>query len=194
MARNRDPLALSPNWHLDLRLEAELPEDNVVRTRFVVGAIFGTVALMSLLLLAWIGYTRATLRSDIAEMTRLAEESKANKHEVELMQTEFEAGALKIDQAAKILKTRVLFSEFVANVAQSLPPTVIIDQIQLTEDGLSLTGQVASNMEFTRYITALKQNPKFTGVFAEIKQKSFGSARSGTAFVFDITFRSKPNP
>ena len=194
MARNRDPLALSPNWHLDLRLEAELPEDNVVRTRFVVGAIFGTVALMSLLLLAWIGYTRATLRSDIVEMTRIAEEGKASKREVELMQSEFEAGALKIDHAAKILKTRLLFSEFVANIALSLPPTVMIDQIQLTEDGLSLTGQVASNMEFTRDITALKQNQKFTGVFAEIKQKSFGSSRSGTTFVFDITFRLKPSP
>jgi Tfp pilus assembly protein PilN len=194
MARNRDPLALSPNWHLDLRLEAELPEDNVVRTRFVIGAIFGTVALMSLLLLAWVGYTRSNLLAEIAEWDRIATEGKANIGEVEQMQREFEAGALKIDQAAKIIKTRLLFSEFVANIAQSLPPAVIIDQIQLTEDGLSVTGQVASNIEFTRYMTALKQNPKFTGVFAEIRQKSFGSARTSAAFVFDITFRPKPNP
>lgn len=194
MARNRDPLALSPNWHLDLRLESELPEDNVVRTRFVVGAVFGTVALMSLLLLAWVGYTRSALRTEIAEWDRIAAENKANVREVEQMQKEFEAGALKIEKAAKIIRTRLLYSDFVANVAQSRPAAVIFDQIQLTEDGISVTGQVSSTPEFTRYMTALKQNPKFTGAFAEIKQKSYGPARNGAAFVFDILFRLKPSP
>lgn len=194
MARNRDPLALSPNWHLDLRLESELPEDNVVRTRFVVGAVFGTVALMSLLLLAWVGYTRATLRTEIAEWDRISAESNASVREVEQMQKEFDAGALKIEKAANIIKTHLLFSDFVANVAQSRPTTVMLDQIQLTEDGVSITGQVASNAEFTRYMSALKQNPKFTGVFTEIKQKSFVPVRNGTTFVFDILFRLKPSP
>jgi Tfp pilus assembly protein PilN len=194
MARNRDPLSLSPNWHLDLRLEAELPEDNVVRTRFVVGAIFGTIALVSLLLLAWVGYTRATLRAEIAEWDRIAEESKVSVREVEQMQKEFDAGALKIDKAAKIIKSRQLFSEFIANLAQTLPPTVMIDQIQTTEEGISVTGQVASNPEFARYMAALKQNPKFSGVFAQIKQKSFGPSRTGGAFVFDISFTPKPSP
>ncbi len=194
MARNRDPLSLSPNWHLDLRLEAELPEDNVVRTRFVVGALFGTAAVVSLLLLAWVGYTRANLRVEIASWDRIAEESKSSVQEVELMRTEFEAEALKIEKAAKIVKGRVLFSEFVANLGQSLPAGVMIDQIQLTEEGLLLTGQVVSNAEFTRYMAALKQNPRFAAAFAEIKQKSFGSARNGTTFVFEIVFRLKPNP
>ncbi len=194
MARNRDPLALSPNWHLDLRLEAELPEDNVVRTRFVVGAVFGTGALMSLLLLAWVGYTRSALRTEIAEWDHIAAESKANVNEVEQMQKEFAGEALKVEKAAKIIKTRLLFSAFVANVAQTRPAAVTVDQIQLTEEGISVAGQVASNAEFTRYMSALKQNPKFTGVFAEIKQKSFAPARNGTNFVFDILFRLKPSP
>jgi Tfp pilus assembly protein PilN len=194
MARNRDPLSLAPNWHLDLRLEAELPEDNVVRTRFVVGAIFGTVAVASLLLLAWVGYTRANLRAEIADWDRIAEESKGNVREVEQMQKEFDAGALKIDKAAKIIKGRFLYSEFVVNIAQTLPATMVLDQIQLTEEGLKVTGRVASASDLGKYVSVLRQNPKFTSVFTEIKQSGFVPSKSGTAFVYDITFRLKPNP
>jgi Tfp pilus assembly protein PilN len=194
MARSRDPLSLTPNWHLDLRLEAELPEDNVVRTRFVVGAVFGTVAVMSLLLLAWVGYTRSNLRAEIAEFDRIREENQASVAEIDQLQKEYETGAQKIEKAAKIIKGRLLFSQFVATVAQSLPATMALDQVQLTEDGIKISGQVTSPTELSRYLAALRQNPKFTALFTEIKQTGYTPNRAGNGFIFDITFKQKPSP
>jgi Tfp pilus assembly protein PilN len=194
MARSRDPLSLSPNWHLDLRLEAELPEDNVVRTRFVVGAIFGTVAVMSLLLLAWVGYTQANFRAAIAEFERTKEENKASMAEIDQLQKDFETGAQKIDKAAKLIKSRLLFSQFVANLAQALPATMALDQVQLAEDGIKISGQVTAAEEIRRTIAALRQNPKFTALFADIKQTGYTPSPSGNGFTFEITFKPKPNP
>jgi Tfp pilus assembly protein PilN len=194
MARSRDPLTLTPNWHLDLRLEAELPEDNVVRTRFVVGAIFGTAAVMSLLLLAWVGYTRANFRAGIAGFDRIKDELKESVTEIDQLQKEFETGAQKIDKAAKIIKGRLVLSQFVANLAQALPATMALDQIQLAEDGIKVSGQVTAADELGLCINALRQNAKFTALFTEIKQTGYTPSRSGNGFTFEITFKPKPNP
>ena len=46
MSKSRDPLALTPHWHVDCALEAELPDDRVVSSRFLVNLPFGAVTLI----------------------------------------------------------------------------------------------------------------------------------------------------
>ena len=92
------------------------------------------------------------------------------------------------------VKSRLLFSQFVSNLAQALPATMALDQIQLAEDGLKVGGQVSSANDFSRCIAALRQNAKFTALFTEIKQSGFTPNRAGTGFIFEITFKQKPNP
>ena len=40
MSRSKDPLALRPHWHVDYRIEAELPDDTVIGTRFLINLGF----------------------------------------------------------------------------------------------------------------------------------------------------------
>ena len=40
-----DPLTLDPRWHVDCRIEAELPEDKVIGKRFIIHAAFVAAAL-----------------------------------------------------------------------------------------------------------------------------------------------------
>ena len=43
MSRSKDPLQLSGHWHIDYRIESELPEDTVVGKRFLAGMTMQTV-------------------------------------------------------------------------------------------------------------------------------------------------------
>lgn len=49
LGRKEDTLDLGPYWRFDCRLAAELPEDNVVRARFLADAFFGAVAFAAIL-------------------------------------------------------------------------------------------------------------------------------------------------
>ena len=69
--------------------------------------------LLTLLLLAWIAYTRANLHAEIAEFDRLREENKASLADVDALQKEFDASALKIEKAAKIVSARKNFGSFI---------------------------------------------------------------------------------
>ena len=44
MSRAKERLFLAPNWHVDCRLIAELPEDSVVGMRFITYAISCAIA------------------------------------------------------------------------------------------------------------------------------------------------------
>ena len=73
MKRSRDPLALSPHWHVDCRIEAELPEDNIVGTRFLINMVFTVLALAAVLFTGWLGYKNLGLRYQIRGYGRLLE-------------------------------------------------------------------------------------------------------------------------
>ena len=49
MSKSSDSSQAIPPWHLDCRIEADLPEDNVVGTRFLINAVFGALAVAALL-------------------------------------------------------------------------------------------------------------------------------------------------
>ena len=65
MTRERDPLAPSPHWRVDLRLIAELPEDNLVGTRFLVHVAFSALAVFALGFAGWLGYRDYKIRHEI---------------------------------------------------------------------------------------------------------------------------------
>ena len=64
-SKGHDPIGLTPHWHLDCRIESELPEDNVIGKRFVINTLFGAVAVAALLFAGWLGYLDLSTRHEI---------------------------------------------------------------------------------------------------------------------------------
>jgi|GEM_PF-7011869 len=92
MSRSRDPLALTPHWHLDCRLEAELPEDNLVSNRFLVDALFGSVTLMLTLLTGWLTYKNVSLRYEIHDWEQRIADNRGEIRDIQRMQSEYRHG------------------------------------------------------------------------------------------------------
>ena len=62
-----DPLTLDPRWHVDCRIEAELPEDKVIGKRFIIHAAFVAAALSAVTYTGWLGFVTLNLRHQIAD-------------------------------------------------------------------------------------------------------------------------------
>ena len=97
--QKRDPLGLSPHWHIDYRIEAELPEDNIVGTRFLVNAACALVAGAALLFAGWLAYRGLHLRRQIEDWQQRMADNRAEVRDIERMQREYAAESAKIDQA-----------------------------------------------------------------------------------------------
>src|SRR4051812_39694536 len=102
MSRKRDPLGLPPHWHVDCRLQSELPEDTIVGTRFLVNALFSGVALAALLFAGWVGYLTLNLHSQIRDWEQRIKENRAEVRDIQRMQQEYAVEAGKIDQAYQL--------------------------------------------------------------------------------------------
>src|SRR3954471_12202089 len=119
MSPKRDPLALSPHWHVDCRIEAELPEDTLIGTRFLVHAIFGGVAFAALLFSGWLGYVTMSLRHEVRDWEQRIHDNNAEVLEIQRMQRDYAAEAIKIDQAHALVKPQFFISGFIANLGRT---------------------------------------------------------------------------
>jgi hypothetical protein len=66
MRKKLSDLDLEPNWHLDFRDPLSLPDDRVVRVRFVINLCAGGVTLGLLIIVGW----QLLVRHDLAAQYR----------------------------------------------------------------------------------------------------------------------------
>src|SRR5580704_19073910 len=86
----RDRLFLSPHWHVDCRLVAELPEDSVVGIRFITYAISSAIALAVVLFTGWYVYSDLSLRHQIEDATLRLEDDRWEVIEITRLQRFYE--------------------------------------------------------------------------------------------------------
>ena len=114
MARNQsqDPLVLSPNWHVDCRLTAELPDDRVVSSRFLVNLPFGLVTLGLLMFFGWKFSTYLSLRSNIDDWGRRLADSRIEVANIKQLQRDYAGAAAKIELAHNLINAPLFVTHF----------------------------------------------------------------------------------
>ena len=197
MKRNRDPLSLTPYWHVDCRVEAELPEDKVVGTRFLANALFTAMAVGMLLFAGWLGYASMSLRHQIRDWENRISDNRADVREIQGIQRDFAAESAKIDQAFALMRPRFRVSRFVADIGRSRPDSMAIDIIEWNEGGVVVRGSLAESSErATRmlggYVEQLRKDEGIGPLFQEIVLTSLDRGGTGGSLRFEINFRLKP--
>jgi hypothetical protein len=196
MKRSRDPLILSPHWHVDCRIEADLPEDNIVGTRFLINVIFTAVALGALIYTGWLGYVNLSLRRQIHDWEARINENRAEVRDIQRMQQEYAVEAAKVDQAYTLVRPRLYVSGFFQNLGRTRPEQMAIDQIEWNDAGIIVRGSVADRSErATRllggYVDQLRKDEKFNSIFREIGLTDVDRGATGDMLKFEIIFRFK---
>jgi len=198
MTRSRDPLVLSQHWHLDCRIEAELPEDNVVGTRFLINALFGSVAFAAILFAGWLAYMNINLRYQIRDWDQRIAESRTEVREVQRMQHDLLAEAKKVDNAYALMKSQLYISGFLANLGRTLPPQMNIDSIESNDTAVAVRGNIRESFEaagslFSAYLKQLGAEPEIGPYFDKITSSDF-KRTNDNRIIFEITLLRKPPP
>lgn len=197
MKRSRDPLILSPHWHVDCRIEAELPEDTIVGTRFLVNTVFTALALGAFLFTGWLGYKNLSLRYQIRDWEQRISDNRAAVGEIQQLAREYAVEAAKIDQAYKLARPQLFVSGFIANVGRTRPEQVVIDIIEWNDTGLVVRGSLQERSErATRilggYVDQLRRDRAIMPNFREISLTDLDRGTTGETIKFEIVFRLKP--
>jgi hypothetical protein len=197
MTKSRDPLTLSPHWHIDCRLETELPEDNVVGKRFLVNALFGSSALTLVLFAGWLAYLVINFRGQIHDWDQRISDSKRDVGEIQRMQRDYLIEARKVDSAYALMKAPLFISDFIARLGQILPPQMVIDSIESSNNAILVRGSIHATFEtagelFNGYLKRLPTEAEIGPFFEKISPSGFVRADESTVS-FEITFQKKPS-
>lgn len=179
LKKKSDAAAVSqtPAWHANFRNYEKLPDIKVVRTAFFVNAASISVALALLIYFGFQEWQLHTLRVQVAEWQRLIERDKKASSEAVALFKKFQTEEAKINELEAFIKSKPLVSEIVTRLAETLPPNIALDNLDLREAGLTLRFSVrgapdAASGHATAYLEMLKADPEFAKRFDEFNYTS----------------------
>ena len=193
MSRSKDPLALSPHWHVDYRLESELPEDAVVGKRFLTNVAFAVPALVALVFCIIYHVELYVLEGDIKESEQYINKNKEAVRKIDEMQFKYDNEAAMIDQAHAWVQPQFFVSGFVAGLGRTRREQIAIDLIEWNDAGIVVRGGVREKSEqATRtlgdYVSQLRGDERIKPHFQAIQLTDVNRGAEGDALRFEIKF------
>ena len=198
MTRGRERLFLAPNWHVDCRLVAELPEDSVVGMRFITYAVSSAIALAALLFTGWYAYADFSLRQQIADGNRRLEDDYWDVAEVRRLQRFYEIEAKKIESSYSELKSPILVSGFLSDIGHTLPDRMLVDLIDYGDGKINVRGRLRESPQkasqlIGSYVDKLRADAKVGSHFTAINITGLERSTEDEQMMnFEITFHIKP--
>lgn len=196
MSQSRDLNAAMPHWHLDCRIESELPEDNVVGTRFLINVLFGATAVAAMLYAGWLSYLDLTIRRQISDWESRIKGNRVEVLDIKRMQGDYSIASAKIDEAFRLIKPQLQVYEFLANLGKSRPPQLVIDSIEWNDTGIIVHGNLRESSQTASlllgaYVKTLGKEEKMVTLFREIRLTGFDRGTDGEVINFEIAFHFK---
>jgi hypothetical protein len=194
----RDRLFITPNWHVDCRLVAELPEDSVVGIRFITYAISCAIAIAAVLFTGWYGYTDLNLRHQIEDASQRLEDDRWDVIEIRRLQHFYEVETKKIESAYSEIKNPILLSGFIAAVGHTLPDRMAVDTIEFADGKIVMRGRLRESSEAAsillgKYLDKLRADAEVGPHFTTINVTDLDrSTDDDQMMVYALTFRMKP--
>lgn len=190
---------LEPNWHLDFRDPTSLPDDRVVRVRFMVNLCAGAVTLGLLIVVGW----QLVVRYDVATQYRYWDERIAVQRreydELRLVLRDFMTEANKIKDAYDLIYSPFVASDFVFEISRTLPGRMTIDMIGYNEGTVTIRGTLAEPPEQASrvlggFVETLRKSPQIAPLFDDISAPSLDRAKDGSLFNFEIVLKHRKAP
>lgn len=197
MSNARDRLFLTPHWHVDCRLVAELPEDSVVGIRFMTYAVSCAVALAAILFTGWYVYADISLRRQIDEASQRLEDDHWEVIEIRRLQHFYENASKLIESAYNEMKNPFLISGFTSELGRTLPDRMAIDTIEFGDGKIVIHGRLRESSEAAsillgKYLDRLRADtavgPHFTSINVTDLDRS---TEDDQIMVYALTFKIK---
>jgi hypothetical protein len=197
MSSARDRLFLTPHWHVDCRLVAELPEDSVVGVRFMTYAVSCAIALAMVLFTGWYTYADLSLRKQIEDSSQHLDDDHWEVIEIRRLQHFYENESKKIESAYSEMKNPFLISGFTSEIGHTLPDRMAIDTIEFGEGKILIRGRLRDSSEAAsillgKYLDKLRADPEVGPHFTTINVTDLDrSIEDDDVMVYALTFHLK---
>ena len=194
MPRNPTEFELEPNWHSDFRDLTVLPEDRVVRVRFLINACSGALAFILLLLVGWQLLTRHSVAAQLRFWDEKITTHRREYDELQFVLRDYMIEAGKIQDAYDLIYTPFVPSEFVLNISRTLPDRMTVDTIGYANGTVTMRGSLAESPEqasrvLGRFIETLRNDAQIKSLFGDISAPSLDRSRQDNVFNFEIVLK-----
>ncbi len=194
MPRRANDLDLEPNWHLDFRDLATLPEDRVVRVRFLINTCAAAVTLILLTLLGLQLFRRAAIAEPLRFWNEQIGSHRREYEELQLTLRDYMNEAGKVKDAYEIVHSRFVPSDFILALGRTLPDRMTVDMIEYADQVVTVRGTLAEPPErasrvLGRYVEALHNDQVIGPLFADISAPSLDRTKQENLFNFVMVLR-----
>ncbi len=184
-------------WHPNFRNRERLPDTKVVRTDFFVNFTAITVVLCLGLALWYQEYRIRALDRQITDWQFQIAKNQKGAVEAAALSKKFVVEEKKIRELDAFLQQRLVLSQFLVHLGKSLPADLVIDAVDIRENGVDLRGTAAGTPveatgRTTSYVDLLQHDSYFKGIVEtkDVKQDVKRNQSSGRV-TFDLFMRFK---
>ena len=192
----RDGATYLGPWHLDCRLSAQLPNNNLIRRRFLTNVITATLAASVLMATLWQLYSSRSLTSDTEFWTQRMTDNQKQVDTLNQVTRLLGTQSAKLDAAYDLMAAPYSVSDFFLSLGRSRLATMRIDTLETNEAGLTMRGGLREPSEqasrsLRRYVEDLRNDAAIGPLFGSIAITSLQREENTDAFAFEITFKLK---
>jgi hypothetical protein len=182
-------------WHPNFRNTTELPDTKTVRTKFFVNAAAVVLALGALLYFTYTEYALRGLNHEIdGWQQRIDTDAKAIREAIAQYKKFKEQEASSSELVAFRKSEKLIVSDFLIVISNTLPESLLITAIQCGEKGATLRGVVKGPPELasgtaSSYEKLLRDNKELSAQFGSISLATL-TRDAGTGFLnFEIALQ-----
>ena len=183
-------------WHIDCRISAQLPNNKLVRRRFLSTAVAAAFAGSALMLTLWLVYVSHTLTSDTVFWTQRISESQRLYNDLNQTSRTLSSRASKLDAAFDLMGAPYQVSGLILSLGRTRPENMRIDTIESNDNGVVMRGGLREPSEqasrsLRRYVDDLRRDPAIGPLFGNVALTSLQREEESDSLVFEITFKLK---
>ena len=187
-------------WHLDCRMSAQLPSDDLIRGRFLINVVATSLASGVLILTMWQIYVGGSLSSEINYWQDQITGHRREFAELKLSTHQLETKVTRLDEAYNLMTAPYSLSDLVMSFGRTRLPRMSIVSINGLASGVVVRGTLhepsgPAAQTLRRYVETLRKDPAIGPLFATIALVSLDRGEGSDApLTFEIACKLKAAP
>jgi hypothetical protein len=186
-------------WHLDCRMSAQLPSDDLIRGRFIINLIFASFAGAVLIFTLWQAYVSGSLSSEIGYWQDQISTHRRQFAELNFTTKKLEAKVARLDEVYNLMSAPYQVSDLVLSFGRTRLPRMSFTSINGFPGGVVLRGKLQepsgpAAQTLRRYVDTLRKDPAIGPLFPTIALVSLERSDTNEVMTFEIACKLPEAP
>ena len=183
-------------WHLNRRLSGALPNNDLVRSRFMANAITATLAACALIIMCWQLYLNNSLATEISYWSQRIQENQRQADELKALTRTLGEQTAKLDQAYGLMAAPYVLSDLVMAFGRTRLDRMNIESINGFAGGVVVRGTLhapseQATQQLRAYVESLRRDREFAALFGTIALTSLERLEGDLSMRFEVACKLK---